>query len=195
MSASERPAIERYLRESGRVKLSLLEQLPLIEQIIDSTVAAVERGGTVYSCGNGGSACDAMHLTEELLAVYKRDRPGIRAHHLLDVGTVTCWSNDRGFDTIFERQVRTLVTKGDVLIALSTSGRSPNILNALRAASEIGAVTIALLGKGGGEAKALTPLSLIVDSTESNHIQEAHIAIIHLICERLEERLFPVVRP
>lgn len=199
MTASNQPNpeqqfVEQYVRESSRVKLSLLSHLPKIAEMIESLITVVKGGGTIYSCGNGGSACDAMHLTEELLGVYKRDRPGIRAHHLLDQGTITCWTNDRGFDTVFERQVRTLLTSNDAFIALSTSGKSPNILNAMKAANEIGAVTIALLGKGGGPAKELTPLHVVVDSTESNHIQEAHIAIIHMMCERLEDRIYPPAR-
>src|SRR5262245_53389931 len=100
-----------------------------------------------------------MHLTEELVARYLRTRPGIPAQHLLDAGTLSCWSNDYEFASVFERQVRTLVRRSDALIVFTTSGRSENVLRALRAGNEIGALTVALTGKGGGEAKDIAKKS------------------------------------
>lgn len=183
--------IEAYLRESSRVKAALTSQSKSIEALIDKLVAVSKAGGTIYSCGNGGSACDAMHLTEELVARYLRTRPGIKAAHLCDPGVLTCWSNDCGFESAFERQVETLITKNDALIAFSTSGNSKNILRAISKANEIGALTVGLLGKNGGEAKQLVKLPLVVESDITSHIQEAHIAIVHIICDCLEVALFP----
>ena len=182
--------LERHIRDSSLVKQSLLNHTATILQIVDTLEVVTRSGGTIYSCGNGGSACDAMHLTEELVAVYLRDRPGIRAHHLADPGTLTCWSNDRSFETVYERQAATFLTRNDALIGFTTSGNSKNVLRAFEAANKIGAFTIGLLGRGGGAAKDVASISLIVDSDTTSHIQEAHIAIVHMICDRLETRLF-----
>jgi len=182
--------IESHIRRSSEVKLSLLKQQDTITKIIDSVVAVSKQGGTIYSCGNGGSACDAMHLTEELIARYLRERPGIKAQHFCDSSTLSCWSNDYNYDSVFERQASTFTTKADALIVFSTSGNSPNILKAIEAANANGATTIALLGKGGGKAKSLAKLSLVVDSDATAHIQECHITLVHIICDRLEVALF-----
>ncbi len=183
-------AIEAYIRESSRVKLTLLDHLPTLNEIVDTLCRVVEAGGTIYACGNGGSTCDAMHLVEELVARYsKKERPGIRAQHLCDPSVLTCWSNDCGFETVFKRQVETFVTKLDALVAFTTSGNSKNVLAAIRAANEKGATTIALLGNTGGEAKKLAQIPLTV-SAPTQHAQECHIAIVHMICDRLEARLF-----
>ena len=185
--------LESHIRDSTRVKQSLLNHTSTIIQIVDTLEVVARSGGTIYSCGNGGSACDAMHLTEELVAVYLRDRPGIRAHHLGDPGTLTCWSNDRSFESVYERQVTTFMTRNDALIGFTTSGNSKNVLRAIEAANKIGAFTIGLLGRGGGAAKDIASVSLIVDSDKTAHIQEAHIAVVHMICDRLETRLFSAV--
>ena len=180
-----------HINESSRVKLSLIDQAEKISQIVTTLATTIKQGGRIYACGNGGSACDAMHLVEELVARYQRERPGIRAQHLLDTGTITCWANDYTFDEIFERQVNTLLTKLDALVVFTTSGNSQNILRALAAANKLGATTIALLGKNGGAAKSLSKLSLIVGSEVTAHIQESHITLVHIICDQLEQLLFP----
>src|SRR5690606_6603431 len=118
--------IRSALDESARVKEAMKEQAPQIQRIAARLAATFREGGRLYACGNGGSACDAMHFVEELVARYKRDRPGIPAHHLLDAPTLTCWSNDFDYSTAFRRQVETLVTPRDVLVAISTSGDSKN---------------------------------------------------------------------
>ena len=169
---------------------SLLAEKELVEKIVAKLIAVVKNGGTIYSCGNGGSACDAMHLTEELLARYEKERPGIKARHLLDAGTITCWANDYDFSGVFERQAKTLLEQRDALLVFSTSGNSPNILKALGAAKEQGATTIALLGKSGGAAKEIADLPLVIASNSTAHIQEAHIATVHFICHSLESQLF-----
>ena len=148
-------------------------------------------GGRVYTLGNGGSACDAMHFAEELVARYHRERPGIRAQHLIDSGTITCWANDYDFDTVFARQVETLATKDDVVIGFTTSGNSPNVLNATEAANFVGAHSVIFSGKGGGKAVALAKESFIVESDSTAFIQVAHMCMIHMICDLLEQRLYP----
>ena len=190
-----KPLIEKHIQESAQVTASLLGSATKIEQISRELVKVVLNGGRIYSCGNGGSSCDAMHLTEELVARYKRERPGIPAHHLCDAGTITCWSNDYDFTGVFSRQVETLVTNKDALICFSTSGNSPNILSALKAGKTVGALTIAFLGKGGGEAARLCSHSLVVASDITAHVQEAHIVLVHILCELLENSLFPASQP
>ena len=132
-----------------------------------------------------------MHLAEELVARYDRERPGIPAQHLLDVGTMTCWANDYDYNSVFRRQIETLLTPKDALVVFSTSGNSANILEALDAAKSRGAVTVALLGKSGGKAKTGASHAIVVDSQITAHIQEAHIALVHIICAQLEDTLYP----
>lgn len=181
--------IASLLKDSADVKLAMACDQTLIQQ----TASAIEKikdslanGGTLFTCGNGGSACDAMHFTEELVARFKRERKGLRAQHLLDPGTITCWANDYSFDAVFARQVETFCSAKDILVAISTSGNSPSILNAIETAKKLGCFTIGLLGKGGGKAKALCNLPIIVPNDETERIQEAHITLIHIICEALE---------
>jgi D-sedoheptulose 7-phosphate isomerase len=152
---------------------------------------AFRAGNRLYACGNGGSACDAMHLVEELVARYKRDRPGLPAHHLLDAPTLTCWSNDYEFDTAFSRQVEAMGRAGDVLVAISTSGNSPNVLRAARAARERGMLVLGLSGRDGGALGGLCDELLIVPARATERIQEGHITLIHLLCELVELTLFP----
>lgn len=187
--------IEDALEDSARVKTALREQAPLILRLAARLADIFRAGDRLYACGNGGSACDAMHLVEELVARYKRDRPGLPAHHLLDAPTLTCWSNDYEYVTAFRRQVEALIRPGDVLIALSTSGNSPNILEAVEAANERGALTIGLTGKDGGRMRDLCGEVLIVPSDATERIQEGHITVIHLLCELVERMLFGDLRP
>lgn len=182
--------IQDALEESARVKRALVDHAPRIHRIADRVADAFRAGNRLYACGNGGSACDAMHLVEELVARYKRDRPGLPAHHLLDASTLTCWANDYEFVTVFRRQVETMVRPGDVLIAISTSGDSPNVVAAVEAANERGALTIGLAGKDGGKLGELCAESIIVPSGATERIQEGHITVIHILCELLEQTLF-----
>lgn len=161
--------------------------LALVDKAATRLIRTVKEGGTIYTCGNGGSACDSIHFTEELVARYKAERPGIRAMHLMDPGTITCWSNDYEFDTVFERYVQTFCGPKDTLVAISTSGNSQNILNALQAARALGTFTIGLGGKSGGCMKEACDLALIVPAEETERIQEAHITLIHVFCQLIEE--------
>ncbi|HSU17405.1 D-sedoheptulose-7-phosphate isomerase [Longimicrobium sp.] len=179
------------LEESARVKLALRAMAPDVARVAGRVAKSFRGGGRLYACGNGGSACDAMHLVEELVARYKRDRPGLPAHHLLDAPTLTCWSNDYDFASAFRRQVEAMARPGDVLVAISTSGNSPNVVAAAEAARERGVVTLGLLGRGGGRLAALCTDALVVPAEATERIQEAHITLIHLLCELVERELFP----
>jgi phosphoheptose isomerase len=141
----------------------------------------------VYSCGNGGSACDAAHFTEEIVARYKSNRRPYRAMHFGDPGTITCWGNDVGYDDVFRRQTEAFVTKQDILIGISTSGKSKNVLAAVQQAKRQGGFTIGLLGKDGGIIAPEVDLALIVPSAATERIQEVHITLIHIWCEMLEQ--------
>lgn len=162
---------------------NFLNKLGLAATIL---INAKANKGTIYSCGNGGSACEAMHLTEELVARFKRERPGIKAHHLLDPSIMTCWSNDYEFDAVFERQVKTFCTKKDCLVLFSTSGKSKNIIRAAQAAKEIGTPCVGILGKDGGEVAMMCDVALIVPSADTERIQEVHLLVVHVLCELLE---------
>lgn len=189
-SESALDAVHNGLRESARVKEALVEQAPQVVALAEQITGVFQQGGRLYACGNGGSACDAMHLVEELVARYKRDRPGLPAHHLLDAALLTCWSNDYSYESAFRRQVETLARPGDVLVAISTSGNSPNIIEAVRAAREQGVRTIGLTGRDGGAMAELCDVVLIVPSDATERIQEGHITIIHLLCELIERMVF-----
>lgn len=150
-----------------------------------------KNGGTVFSCGNGGSHCDAMHFAEELTGRYREDRAPLGALALGDASHTTCVSNDYGFEHIFSRQLEGLGRKGDVLIGLSTSGNSQNVINAFESAKAKGIQTVALLGKGGGKLKDLADLAIVVPAQTSDRIQEIHIKLIHTVIETVERELFP----
>lgn len=178
------------LDESARVKHALREMAPDIVRVAGRIADAYRAGNRLYACGNGGSACDAMHLVEELVARYKRDRPGLPAHHLLDAPTLTCWSNDYDFATAFRRQVESMVRPGDVLVAISTSGNSANVLAAVEAAAERGALVVGLTGRDGGRMREVCEEALVVPASATERIQEGHITLIHLLCELVERTLF-----
>jgi D-sedoheptulose 7-phosphate isomerase len=183
--------VQEALAESARVKTALREEAATITRMAERITESFRAGGRLYACGNGGSACDAMHLVEELVARYKRDRPGLPAHHLMDAATLTCWSNDYEFATAFRRQVETMGRPGDVLVAISTSGRSENVMLAVEAANSRDMVTLGLTGRDGGIMLGSCTETLIVPSQATERIQEGHITVIHLLCELVELALFP----
>ena len=156
--------------------------------IIESLVA----GGKLMIFGNGGSAADAQHIAAELVNRLSRDHPPIAAIALTtDTSILTSVANDASFDDLFERQLLAIGRQGDVVLAISTSGNSPNVLQAVCAAGEKGMKTIGLTGKGGGELAGICNLSLIVESDSTQRIQETHITIGHIICELIEDALYP----
>ena len=187
--------VTEALEDAARVKLELRALAPDVVRVAGRIAGAFRAGNRLYACGNGGSACDAMHLVEELVARYKRERPGLPAHHLLDAATLTCWSNDYDFATAFSRQVETLARPGDVLVAISTSGNSPNVLRAVESARARGVLTVGLTGEDGGALRGRCDELLAVPSAATERIQEGHVTLIHLICELVERALFPAAQP
>lgn len=150
----------------------------------------IANGGTVFWCGNGGSAADSQHLAAELVGRFKKDRPALRSVALTtDSSVITCVANDYSYDEIFARQIDALGRPEDVLIAISTSGNSPNIVRALDAARKMELVACSLLGKDGGAAKDRSDHFVIVPSNSTARIQETHILIGHILCDLIEREL------
>ncbi|MBM3860654.1 MAG: SIS domain-containing protein [Verrucomicrobia bacterium] len=177
----------KLISESCQTLRSLGKQEPVFEKIAAAMVSSLHSGGKVLTCGNGGSAADALHLAEELVGRYRRERPSWPAVCLnADPTLLTCISNDYGFDSVFSRQVEGLAGTNDLLICFTTSGNSVNILRAIDTAKARGVKTVALLGKGGGPAKGKADIELIVDGTDTARIQEAHGFLLHALLERIE---------
>jgi D-sedoheptulose 7-phosphate isomerase len=163
-----------------------------VEEIVGCVAAALAEGRKLLVAGNGGSAADAQHIAGEFLSRLNYDRAPAAAIALTtDSSVLTAIGNDYGYDRVFERQVLGLGSRGDVLIAISTSGRSPNILRALAAAREKGVVTVGLTGSSGGTMREACDLCLCVPSDETPIIQQLHITAAHIICGLVEEQLFP----
>ncbi len=160
-----------------------------LDRLAGDVLAAWEDGGKLLVCGNGGSAADSQHLAAELAGRYRDDRPGWPALALTtDTSALTAVSNDYGFERVFARQVEALGRPGDVLLLISTSGRSPNCLAAAREARERGLRTHALVGKDGGPLAAAVDGALVAPGTDTARIQEMHLVLIHALCELLEAR-------
>ncbi len=158
------------------------------EMMIDT----LRRGNKILICGNGGSAADAQHFAAELVGRLQRDRKALPAIALTtDTSILTAVGNDYGFSTIFRRQVEAWGDDGDLLLAISTSGNSPNVLEAIGAARQQGLQVLALAGRDGGEMSNRADHALVVPARTSQHIQEGHIAIIHIWCALIEDTLFP----
>ncbi|HZW09470.1 MAG TPA: SIS domain-containing protein [Phycisphaerales bacterium] len=161
-----------------------------IEVVAGAIAACFRAGGKVLACGNGGSACDAMHFCEELTGRFRADREPLPAIACIDAGHITCTANDYGYDAVFERWVRALGKPGDVLVLLSTSGNSPTVLRAAAAAKELGVTRVALLGacglKPGGDLAGVCEHELLVPGETADRIQELHMLILHTIIECVE---------
>jgi D-sedoheptulose 7-phosphate isomerase len=181
--------VKAQLKESAELKLKLnTKQIVFAAQLI---IAAYQRGGKVLLMGNGGSAADAQHIAAELVGRFKKERNALPAIALTtDTSILTALGNDYSFDEIFRRQIQALAQPEDVIIGISTSGNSPNVLLGIEKAKEIGAKTIGLSGKGGGKLAHTSELCIIVPSDDTPRIQEAHITIGHIICGLIEEALF-----
>ena len=163
-----------------------------IEEAGNVMVSALKAGNKVISCGNGGSMCDAMHFAEEFTGRFRSDRRALPALAFSDPSHLTCIANDFGYDEIFAREVDAYGKEGDLLLAISTSGNSPNILRAIAAAKQRKIHVVGLLGKGGGQALGLVDTAIVVPSaTTSDRIQELHIKVIHIVIEAVERRLCP----
>jgi D-sedoheptulose 7-phosphate isomerase len=163
----------------------------VVQRATDTVTGALKAGNKIMFCGNGGSAADAQPLAAELVGRYQSDRAALAALALtVDTSALTAIANDYSFDEVFARQLRGLGRAGDVLIGISTSGNSKNVLRAIEAAREIGVATIGLTGQSGGQMRQLCDICICVPSGRTSHIQEMHIAIGHVICGEVERRLF-----
>ena len=161
-----------------------------IEEAADLIAKSLESEGTIFWCGNGGSAADSQHIAAEFVGRFKKDRKPLRSIALTtDSSILTCVANDYSFEEVFSRQINALGRSGDVLVAITTSGKSENIKQALVQARTMGIKTIGLLGKNGGECKKYADVSMIVPSDTTARIQEIHILIEHLLCEIVEHKL------
>ena len=156
----------------------------------EAIVNALRNENTIFWCGNGGSAAESSHLAVELIGRFKNNRRSLPSLSLnADTSAITCIANDFGYEEIFARQLEGLGKKGDVLVVLSSSGKSENVLRVLRKAKDLGVTSIALLGKGGGSAVSLSELSIVIDSEETARIQEMHLLLGHTLCEFAEIEL------
>lgn len=165
--------------------------LELMQVSIDQMVKTIQTGGRILSCGNGGSMCDSMHFVEELTGRYRKDRRPLAAMSMGDASHITCVANDYGYEFIFSRHVEAWGRKGDVLLAISTSGNSQNVILAVEAAKKAGMSVIGLLGKTGGKLKAMVDYPIVVECDVTDRIQEVHIKIIHNFIEGIERQIFP----
>lgn len=177
-----RSVLDRFMSDTTNIQQ--------VEKAAGVIVESFKNGGKVISCGNGGSHCDAMHFAEELSGRYRDDRKALPAVCISDVSHITCVGNDYGFEYIFSRYIEGLGKAGDVLFALSTSGKSPNVLRAAEAAKKKGMKVIALTGKDGGKLAEYADVEVRVShSGYSDRIQEVHIKVVHILILLIERRL------
>lgn len=189
--------IERQLREHQQVISSVLDSMPgKICDLIDELVECFRRGNKLLVMGNGGSAADAQHFAGEIVSRFRMERRALPAIALsTDTSILTAIGNDYGFERVFVRQIEALASAGDLVIGISTSGSSKNVLLALEAAAAIGCRTVALVGGRGGPIADCADIQLVVPSNDTPRIQEGHITIIHIVCDLVEKRLFAVSEP
>lgn len=189
--------IKKSFTESIQTKIAAAEELPIpIEKAANMMVRALINGNKILSCGNGGSAGDAQHFSSELLNRYERDRPSLPAMALTtDSSTITSIANDYSYDEIFSKQIKALGQPGDILLAISTSGNSRNVINAMEAALGRDMTIVALTGKDGGEMAGFlseNDVEIRVPSSRTARIQEVHLLVIHNLCESIDDALFPI---
>lgn len=181
---AEARALATWLEENAAVQAT-------VREMAAEMAAVLRAGGRLLSCGNGGSLCDAMHFAEELSGRYRDDRPALSALALTDPGHMSCVANDFGYEQVFARAVQAQGRSGDVLLVLTTSGNSPNVLAAIAAAREGGLRVFGLLGRRGGAALEQCDRAVVVPATDSGRIQEVHIKVIHALIELVERELYP----
>ncbi len=182
-------AVEEGIRAAEFLKRP--ESLEFIEEASLAIANCFREGGKVLIAGNGGSLCDAMHFAEELTGLFRKKRRALAAIAFSDPGHLTCIANDLGFESVFSRSIEALGKPGDIFVALTTSGNSPNILVATERAREMGLKTIAFLGKTGGKLKGMSQLEWTVEGfPNSDRIQEAHMIALHTIVQMVEQELF-----
>ena len=182
--------IDKIIISSSDLIDSLTSMTPEIEKTIDKIISCLKNGKKIILFGNGGSAADAQHIAAELVGRFKLKRQSYPALALTsNTSIITAISNDFSFDSVFSRQCEGLILKGDVVIGISTSGNSLNVKKGITTSKKKGAITIGLLGNKGGSIKKCVDIPLIVDATETSHIQEVHRIIYHVICEIVENKL------
>ena len=187
-----KPEITRGLRDSSRVIAATIKLAPLLDRAAQSLVAAYRRGNKILTFGNGGSACDAQNFADELVGRFERNRPPLPAVSLtVNTSDLTSIANDFGFEEVFARQLRAHARPGDIAVAISTSGNSPNVLRAVEEAKKLRLLTIGLTGQDGGKLKNMADVCVRVPSKSVARIQEAHITIIQIWCGIVERELFP----
>lgn len=187
-----RDGMQMALDDAARVLEEFRKDHATIEAMaatVNVIVAAFKSRGRVFSCGNGGSLCDAMHFAEEFSGRFHLDREPYPAIALSDPAHLTCVGNDYGYEHVFSRQVDALGHEGDVLLILSTSGNSPNIVLAAEAAKKRGVIVVGCLGKGGGEVRPLCDIVLHAPGDRSDRIQELHMLALHAIIEAVEQEM------
>ena len=182
--------IKDYLDKASKNFIALKKQSENIEVATNVVIKSLQAGKKIIFCGNGGSAGDSQHLAAELMGRYKVDRKPMPAIALtVDTSAITAIGNDYGYENVFSRQLKGIGNKGDVLIAISTSGKSKNVINAIHEAKEMGIYVISFTGIDDSEMKSLSDNTISAQSNETNHIQEMHIAIGQLICGIVEEEI------
>jgi D-sedoheptulose 7-phosphate isomerase len=171
-------------------KFNKVENFEKIEKAGQIMASSIKNGGKIISCGNGGSMCDAMHFAEELTGRYRNDRKSIAAVSISDPSHITCVGNDYGFDFIFSRYIESVGSQGDVLLAISTSGNSKNVLKAISIAKEKGILVIGLTGKDGGEMANLCDVEIRAPHSDyADRAQEIHIKVIHSLIDYIENNI------
>ena len=177
----------RAIAEHTDVIRQIQDQIPVLESIARAMSAALRFGGKILWCGNGGSAADSQHLAAELVGRYRRERQGLPSIALTtDTSILTAVANDYGYEAVFARQIEALGKEGDLLVGISTSGNSPNVVCALEAARAKGLVTVAFTGAGGGQLATRADHLLAIASRDTGRIQEAHILAGHMLCDWIE---------
>ena len=194
-SASLEAQVASHFDDSARLKLDAARLLSApIARGIELMAASLRAGGKILSCGNGGSAADAQHFAAELVNRFERERPPLAGLALTtDSSALTSIGNDHSFEQVFEKQLRALGRKGDVLLAISTSGNSANVIAAMRAARDLGVRVVALTGNGGGrmaEHLGAGDIHLCVPHTRTIRIQEVHLLVLHCLCDGIDTQLF-----
>ncbi len=187
--------VKEVFKQSIDLKAKVLaddQLMQLINDIVQVCVESLNNGGCIFFCGNGGSAADAQHLAAELTGRFYYDRPPLNAEALhTDTSFLTAVANDYSYDEIYARILRGKAKKGDILIGISTSGNSGNIVKAFEAANEMGVTTVGFTGETGGKMKALSCYLFNVPSQDTPRIQEVHALAGHVICELIESSIFP----
>ncbi len=190
--------MEQFARQAFLDNLSLIglfiensHNFSVLTRIAKDLASRFERGQKVLICGNGGSACDSMHFAEELTGRFRKHRNALPAISLTDSGHITCVANDMGYEQVFARGIEAFGKPGDMLIALSSSGNSMNVLHAVRQAQSQELATVCLLGKDGGKLKDCGDYEIIIPGKHADRIQEVHMLILHTLIELIERILFP----